>query len=58
MTTTYGDLSGVGLVLGVGDGAILLDDHGPAAIAVAHAGSPAVVLREEGLGVGEEELRS
>lgn len=53
---TYGDLARVGLVLSVRDGAVLLDDHSPAAVAVAHAGSPAVVLGEEGLGVGEEVL--
>lgn len=43
------------LVLSVADGAVLLDDHGPATGTVTLVGAslPAVVLREEGLGVRE-----
>lgn len=46
------------LVLSVADGAVLLDDHGPATGTVTLVGAslPAVVLREEGLGVREHEL--
>lgn len=55
---TYRDLAGVGLVLGVGDGAILLDDQGPATVAVTHAGLPTIVLGEEGLVVAEEVLQA
>lgn len=34
------------LVLSIADSAILLNNHSPAAVAVAHTSSPAVVLRE------------
>lgn len=46
------------LVLSIADGAVLLDDHGPATGTVTLVGAslPAVVLREEGLGVREHEL--
>lgn len=56
MGGTHRDLAGVGLILRVRDGAILLDDHGPAAIAVTNTGLPSVVLRELGLVVAEEVL--
>ena len=52
----YLDLARLLLDLGIADRAILFDDHGPAAVALAYAG-PAVVLAEEGFGVGHEELR-
>ncbi len=52
---TYLDFARALLDLGVADGAVLLDNHGPATVALAQAG-PAVVLAEEGLGVGHEEL--
>lgn len=46
---TYLNLLRRGLVLSVADGAILLDDHGPPAVPVAHAGVPAVLLGEAGV---------
>lgn len=48
-------LSGLGvlLVLGVADGAILLDDHGPATGTLAQV--PAVLLGELGVSVTEQE---
>jgi hypothetical protein len=52
--STHLDLPRAGLILGVADGAILLDDHGPAAGPVAHAGLPSIVLAELGLGVAHE----
>lgn len=53
----YLDVLEMGFVLSVADGAVLLDDHGPAtsAITLVGAGLPAVVLGEEGLAVGEHE---
>jgi hypothetical protein len=54
---TYLNILGRGLVLSVADGAILLNDHSPPAVPVAHARVPAVVLgerrvaHEEGLAV-------
>lgn len=54
MCLTY--LSGlrVLLVLGVADGAVLLDDHGPTTSAFAQV--PAVLLGELGVGITEQEL--
>ena len=54
---TYADLCRALLVLGVADGTVLLDDHGPATVAVTHTSSPTVLLGEESLGVGKHELR-
>lgn len=45
------DGAGLGLMVSVRDGAVI-NNHSPAAIAVSHTGSPAVVLGEHGLGVG------
>jgi hypothetical protein len=42
----YLNILGRGLVLSVADSAVLLNDHGPPAVPVAHAGVPAVVLGE------------
>lgn len=55
--TSYLDVLDASLVLGVADGSVLLNDHGPATSAAALVCSnlPAVVLREEGLAVGEHE---
>ena len=55
--STYRHLARALLILSIGDLAVLVDDHGPTAVTVTHAGSPSVVLGEEGLGVAEEELR-
>lgn len=46
VSETYLDLLRRSLVLSVADSAILLNDHGPAAVPVAHTSVPAVVLRE------------
>lgn len=56
LAATYGNVGRALLVLGVADGAVLLDDHSPAAVAVTHASGPAVVLGEEALGVTEHKL--
>lgn len=54
---THIDILGRSLVLSVADSAILLNNHSPAAIAITHTSSPAVVLgerrvtHEEGLAV-------
>ena len=53
--TGNSDLARVSLLLRIADSAILLDNHRPAAIAVAHAGGPTVVLGELADGVGEHE---
>lgn len=53
---TNGDFGRLGLVLGVADGAVFLNDHGPAAIAVTHACSPAVLFREFRLCVRQQQL--
>ena len=53
--TIYLDVARALLDLGVADSAVLLNYHGPATVALAQAG-PAIVLAEEGLGVGQEEL--
>lgn len=75
----YQDLARVLLVLGVGDLAVVVEDHGPTSalntlalrtprgregrgrddvLAVSHAGSPSMLLGEEGLGVAEEQLHT
>jgi hypothetical protein len=51
-----GDTAWVWLVLSVGDLAVLVDNHGPATVAIAHASGPTVVLGEERFGVAEEQL--
>jgi hypothetical protein len=53
---SYRNLAGALLVLSIDDLAILIEDHGPATVAVAHTSVPSVFLGEEGLGVAEEEL--
>lgn len=54
---SYLDVLEVGLVLSVADGAVLLDNHGPAtsAITLVRSSLPAIVLGEEGFAVGEHE---
>lgn len=55
LSTRDGDLAGALLILGIGDLAVV-EDHGPASIAVSHTSLPAMLLGEEGLCVAEEEL--
>jgi len=43
------------LVLGIRDGTVLLNNHSPTTVAVAHASVPTVLLAEEGLGVGQQD---
>jgi hypothetical protein len=57
-STRDSDSAWVGLVLCINDLAILVNDHGPATVAIAHTSSPTVVLREQGLGITEEKLCS
>ena len=52
---THSYLSWIFLFLCIADRPILLDDHGPTSIPVSHARHPAYLLREKGLGVGEEQ---
>jgi len=51
---TYRHLPRVFLVLRIADRTILLNNHRPAAVAVAHAGGPSVVVGEERFGITHE----
>jgi len=46
ISTTYLNILGRSLVLSIANSAILLNNHSPTAVAVAHARSPAMVLGE------------
>lgn len=55
MNSTHVDLLGRALDLGICDFA-MVNDHGPPSVSVGTRGSqPPMLLREEGLGVGEEQ---
>ena len=55
---TYLDGLQVLLGFGIADSTIFLDNDSPAAGAITRTGLPAVLLGEEGLGVGQQQLVS
>ena len=55
LQVSYLDFARIWLDLRVADSFILIFDHGPATVTLAHT-RPSVVFAEESLGIGHEEL--